>query len=151
MNMKTYSSRTPYTQSASPAPRGYVAVVSAIILSIILGVLLLSEGTSIFWNRGDEADRENHRQALALAQSCIYEGLLLYAEDPGLSFKKMPVSINAHTSCVIDTVITQGNTETFVAHADVKNVRVIVGASGSKGSSGTFSITSWKELTSIPP
>jgi hypothetical protein len=132
-------------------PRGYVALVSALIISAILTALIFTESTSTFWARFDQLNRENRHQAYLLAESCLYEGLLLYAEDPSTSRSSAQVAVDAHTSCILDSTKVQNGVVTIVAHAKVKNVYSIMSVTATKNSSGVLSITSWRELTSIPP
>jgi fructose-specific phosphotransferase system IIC component len=132
-------------------PQGYIAVISALILSTVLTTGILAVSTSIFWNRFEKQERADRQKSLLLAESCIYEAILLYAEDSRTRLHSLLVSVDSHATCAIDSVASQGNTQTFTAHSFIKNARVFLQATTYKNSSHVLSITSWHELTGIPP
>ena len=72
--MKHYSH--PHT-----ADRGFIALISVIIISMILLTLIVTLNTSSFFNRFDVLDAENKRVSLGLAESCVNEAILKEIED----------------------------------------------------------------------
>lgn len=61
--------------------RGFVALMSVIIVSAILLILLFTLGASSFFSRFDALDTESKRESLALAESCAYTAMLKLAQD----------------------------------------------------------------------
>lgn len=62
--------------------RGFIAVVSTIVIGMIILMLVVSVGLSAFFNRYDALDRENKTTSEFLAQSCVRHALLSIARDP---------------------------------------------------------------------
>jgi hypothetical protein len=62
-------------------PHGYIAVVSAIIISSILSIVVFSSSAIIFSARFTQLDDEDKLRADTLALSCAYEGLYAYTQD----------------------------------------------------------------------
>jgi len=145
----------------SRSPRGYIAVVSALILCSILTLLVLTESVTSFWSRFQELYAEHKSQSVALAESCVYEALAEYEEDP-LSVETISnqsiygdsENETADNSCVIDLITfdTSARIVRIQTHAEIENIYDILYATASVAtSSGIVSITSWRESTSIPP
>lgn len=62
--------------------RGFIALVSVVVMSAILLVLLLTLGVSSFLNRFDVLDTENKRVSLGLAEACVNMAMIKIAENP---------------------------------------------------------------------
>src|SRR5579859_4239150 len=105
------------------ATRGFIALMSAVIMSALLLALLFASNTLSFYSRFDERDAHYHQVALALAQSCQSEALLQLAQnhsyDPvGQVFTKsagqcsvesiLPHAPRVGTSSIL-TVLTRGS------------------------------------------
>ena len=73
--------------------RGYIAVVTAIILSAVLMALVFTSSTNIFWERLDQLSIENKETNEALAGSCAYEALMQYIEDSNSVIGDEPIEI----------------------------------------------------------
>lgn len=132
------------------SPRGFVALVSAVIFSLLLMMLVLSESSSAFWTRYNQTDNESKSASMALADSCMYKALLNYAEDPDSVSKSQIVDFDSRGTCTIDAVLTDNATVTFSTYSVVDAVPVILIVTATTNS-GNLDITSWKTSTSIPP
>lgn len=105
--------------------RGFVALMSAIIVSAILIGLMASGGLAGFYARFDALGTENKREALALGESCINAALLALATstDPTrLSLNDEIVDIGADAegrpmTCVIKDIMHSGLNATIDAYA----------------------------------
>ena len=62
--------------------RGFVALMSVIIISAILLVLVFTLGVSSFLNRFDVLDTENKRVSVALAEACVNTAMIKIAQNP---------------------------------------------------------------------
>lgn len=61
--------------------RGYVALLSVLIISTILTVTVFAAGTSAFLARFDVLDHEDHAEAVRLAVTCIYAAAYSLTKD----------------------------------------------------------------------
>ena len=61
--------------------RGFVALMSVIIVSAILTTIIFTLGASTFFARFDVLDIENKRESLSLAQACVNAAMLKIARD----------------------------------------------------------------------
>ncbi len=62
-------------------PRGFVVLMSVIIISAILLLYVFGLGASGFFARFDALDSEHKRISLSLAESCVNAALLKIAQD----------------------------------------------------------------------
>ena len=137
--------------------RGYIALVSALIIAAILSALALASSTDIFFARFNELDYENKLVSLDLAYSCAYEGLYESAENSIPTYHKKisvaPIQSNIGETCSIDSISSSGNTLTIYTHAavDASYTDIKVTAVRSDTSDETISIQSWQEVSDIPP
>ncbi len=141
------------TQKITATSSGYIAIVSAIILSLILTTLALSESTFVFWTRASEVSHIRHIQTAALADSCEYEALLAYVSE-GASLTPSILSVWPTTSpgetCTLMRIVPHSSgVDLFVRssedHAVVIHKATIL-TNGTKPQ-----ITTWREVSSIPP
>ena len=107
-------------------PRGYIAVVSAAIISAILLAVVLAESTSVFWSRYDQLAYENYIRATLQAESCSYEAILKFTEDASSvtasTTISTPISIDGFSgNCIIQSVATTSTRITFSTSAVVGN------------------------------
>jgi hypothetical protein len=132
------------------------------MLCSILTLLVLTESISAFWSRFQELYAERKSQSVALAESCAYEALAEYEEDPNSAEAPSseaifvnPENQNTDNSCSIDSITLDSKSSILHirTHADVSSIysTLYVTAVVTASSSGIVSITSWRENTSIPP
>lgn len=115
--------------------RGFVALLSVIIVSIVLLGLALSGSSIAFFARFDEMDRESYVQAQALARSCADQALLQLAENYNYAAANQTVSFGADT-CVIDSI------DALDSGAAQKEVEIQTHAK-SLDSYAAFTVTAW--------
>jgi hypothetical protein len=131
------------------SPRGYIAVVSALIISTLLTVLVFATGTDAFLARYDVLDYENHLQARHFALSCLYAGLFSISVDPSYHVSSAGISITteypAH-SCRITNVSISRTEATITATAIVRATQAtLVGIIDLNH----HQLVSWKEMNGI--
>jgi hypothetical protein len=132
--------------------RGYIAVVTAIILSAILTTLVFASSTSVFWERFDQLSTESKNENEIFAGSCAYEALMQYAEDANSVTGNEPIELQPDVYCVIDSVATSSLSQTFKVHANIHGSYVGLNISTTQSTStGILSVTTWRDITSIPP
>ena len=134
--------------------RGFVALMSVIVISAILLVLVFSLGVSSFFNRFDALDSENKRISLGLAEACVNVSMLKVAQNSGYAppagGECVSVGGTCHASgpqmtCAVCSV-TSGNPTTVITRA------VYNGAFSTLQVSfdtipGSFAVTRWEELS----
>jgi cytoskeletal protein RodZ len=128
-------------------PDGYIALISAIIISAVLVILAVSISQTGFLARFNVADSEYKKQSSALAEACIDTALLRIAQDPTVSATSSPVNIGSNSCNIVSvqpgppytstplTIQTQG-----VFQDAVTNIQVKVNAD-------TLSLLSWQECS----
>ena len=131
---------------------GYMALISAIIISVLLITISIVLSTSSFFSRFNVADGEYKKRSSNLAEACVDSALgklaqnSLYAPAPGGDI----VSVGSD-ACTIFSVTTAGGQTTIKTKAAfpaslpqsaVTNLQIIV-------DSDSFSLISWQELPSL--
>jgi uncharacterized membrane protein len=116
---------------------GFIALISAIIISIILLLIITNLSLTGFYNRFNILDSELKERSSALAEACADTAILNLAQ--GINFTG-EVSIDGE-KCNIESI--SGSTEkTIVVEAKYKNyftnLRVVVKTSD-------LSVVSWEE------
>ena len=107
--------------------RGFVALMTAIVMSAMLLILMAGSGYASFYARYDALGVEKKRQAEALAESCINVALLALAtsSDPTHFSESNSVvtvasaSVNSSNTCTIDDVQHTGADVVIRASASV--------------------------------
>lgn len=127
---------------------GYIALMSAIIISVILLGLTFTLSFRGFFGRFNILDSEFKERSLGLAEACAERALLRLATIPkyagnetltidGESCQIYPVKSNfpAINQYTIETKAVLGQT--------VSNIRIVAATS-------SFSIISWEEIPTLP-
>lgn len=109
--------------------RGFVALISAIVMSAVLMAFMASVGTASFYARFDALGIENKRESIALAESCVDTALLALATstdpthyDP--SGRAITIGTDAQgnaMTCTIKDVVQAGGDVTISAYASSGN------------------------------
>jgi len=140
--------------------RGFVALMSVIIISAILLVLVFTLGVSSFFNRFNVLDAENKRVSLGLAEACVSVAMLKVAKDasytvgaPGecVSVGDASGVAAAKRVCKVCNVTAGASfpktIETrAVYNGAYTNLRVTI----TNSIPGNFAITAWSELANGP-
>ena len=87
--------------------RGFVALLSVIIVSIVLLGLALSGSTIAFFTRFNELDSESYAQAQALARSCTDQALLQLAQNASYTASHQLVLLGAD-HCYVESITQLG-------------------------------------------
>src|SRR3989338_11094541 len=131
---------------------GFVALITAIILSIILITVTVALNRIGFLTRSEISDAEYKNRSSALAEACVDTALLNLALDPTYQITS-PQQLSVGTdSCWIRSVTiagTQNTIETRAVFPDTAinqgattNLRIIVNSSD-------LSVISWDEIPSF--
>lgn len=123
--------------------RGFVALMSVIIISAILLVLVFTLGTSAFFNRFDALDVESKRVSQGLAEACVNAALLKYVRG---DYTGGTVAV-AQKTCTICQITPSGIIQTrAVENGAYTNIKVVTIPS----TAGGLVIASWSELPNAP-
>lgn len=117
--------RAPYRTTE----RGFIALISTVVISAILIILMAEVGMASFFARFDAVGNESKRIALARAESCVNVGLLALATstDPAhytASDQIVTVDSDARgnpETCTVKTITHTGSTATISAYASFNN------------------------------
>ncbi len=126
-------------------PRGFIALMSAILISAILLIAVVSVGMSGILSRFNVFDAESKNRSAALADACADSLLLQLMIDAGYSGGTIAVGSD---SCVIQAPQNPtGNPRIFPIQAIIQNsytnILVYVDVN-------TPIITEWREVATLP-
>lgn len=132
--------------------RGFIALMSTIVISAIVLALMMSTGLASFYARFDALGSENKREAFALAESCVNVGLLALATSSDAAHyapNNQIVSVGTDAwgnplTCTIKNILYNGSDATVDTYASSDNSFDNVSATVSLVPS--IRIISWKEL-----
>jgi len=128
----------------SGAARGFVALMSAILISAILLILIFTLNISSFFNRFNVLDAEDKRISLGLAEACVNKALLKISQG---DFSGVPGTFTVDASdpkkvCKICEMTAGGSVKTrAVYNGTYSNLVVAVDPNSSP-----MAITSWSEV-----
>ena len=125
--------------------RGFVALISVIIISAILLVLVYTLGASSFFTGFDALDAENKRVSLGLAEACVNDAMLQIAQGNDISTELSPAimvdSVGPKTCRICEAKADTGQILTRAVYKGAyTNLSVAVDPS-----SPTLTITAWSE------
>lgn len=139
--------------------RGFVALMSVIIISAVLLVLVFTLHIASFFSRFDALDTENKRISLGLAESCVSAVSLKIARDPHyvpapsgdcISVGGTCQGDDPQKVCMICSVMLNGLSATADLRARYNgaysNLRVTINVTP-----GNFTIVDWKEIENGDP
>ena len=123
---------------------GYIAITSAIVISILIMSFVFAVSFSGFFNRFNILDSSLKETTNSLAEACVETALLKLAENSAYSGNEN-INIDGE-QCVILPIETGGGQKIIKAKAVIKeivtNLKVAVNSSD-------FSIISWEELATL--
>lgn len=126
---------------------GYVALMSALIISVVLVILSVSISTAGFYSRFNVADSEYKQRSSALAEGCIDAALLrlaqnaAYAPDAGGDV----ITLDTDTCKIVSVSALAGQKiiqVQAVYNKAVTNFKIVV-------DSNSFSLIFWEELSTL--
>lgn len=131
--------------------QGYIALVSAIVISFLLITITVSLGLSGFFGRFDILDSESKERSSALTEACIDTAILKLAENINYSLTPDDHAIPVEGDTCNIVSISPNPTRTFpitiqtqaCINKSVTNLSVIIDSN--------FDITSWEELPNFLP
>ena len=131
----------PYTLNPQS---GYIALMSAIIISVLLLAITVSLGFSGFFVRLNIVDSESKERSSALAEACADQAILNFTQGSSVAVTDFLVGPDASDKCNIISVTSNGNQTTIKTQAypnkAYTNLKVVI-------DSNDFSIISWDECT----
>jgi hypothetical protein len=141
--------------------RGFIALMSVIIVGAILIVLIYTVGISIFFSRFNVLDTEDKHTSSALAEGCVREAQLLLAENssytPALGGECISLGgicggSDTQRVCKICSIATSGTIATVLARATYNGAFTNLAVSFNT-SRGNVAVTTWTESGSYagPP
>ncbi len=138
--------------------RGFIALMSVVIMSAIVLVMIFTLGASVFFSRFSVLDGENKRVSLALAEACTNTAMLKIAQDAAYTKSGTGecVSVSdtcgvsgATKTCRICHVSKTGSVYTIRTRAVYKGAYTNLSAAGTLGSTN-FTVSSWGETSANP-
>ena len=121
--------------------KGYIALMSAVVISVLLLTITLSLGLSGFFGRLNIVDSESKERSIALAEACVDTAILEIAKGTNYTGQ---VNVDSD-SCTIVSIMpdTPSSGQTTiktqaVVNKSYTNFEVII-------NSKNFSIISWEE------
>jgi hypothetical protein len=134
--------------------RGFIALMSVILISAILLVLVFTLGVSSFFNRFSTLDREYKRLSLDLAEACANVAMVKIAQDSAytggecVGVSDTCGAADAEMVCAICSVSGSGM-KTIRSRAVYRGAYTNLRVTSSMASSN-FLVASWEEETSGP-
>jgi hypothetical protein len=127
--------------------QGYVALISAIIISAVLILISVGASATGFFSRFNVLDGEYKERGNQLAEACVDSELLRLSQNPG-DATTGNVSVGSD-SCTVFAVL-QNSPSTgevtietkAVVEQSVTNIKVVVAA-------GSLNLISWQELPNL--
>jgi len=116
---------------------GYVALVSAILVSGVMMALAVTISRAAFWGRFDALARENKIAAREMAKGCADQALLKIAknEEPIVREMCSDLQINADNDSVYEIIARANRKNSFV------QLRIVADCAG-----GKMKILQWEEF-----
>lgn len=133
---------------------GFIALITAILLTVILLVAVTSLNENGFFVRSEVLDSEYKNASQGLAEACISSAILSLAKDPTYSVVDESISVGSD-SCTLDTIeldtppgmVTISASAVYpsgVSQGAVTRIQVVVDATD-------FSVIEWKECLAVAP
>ncbi len=138
-------------------PQGFMALLSAFIITILLTTIGLSTSTATFLSRFEELDECQAIQAHLADLSCMSKVLSMYNQDPATLSVGTQLKITPQLKCIFDgfkeDVSSTTSPITFQLHSmsGIVSIPLQGTADFCNGSNPPRCLTSWHEFTSMPP
>ncbi|TSC70246.1 MAG: putative endonuclease [Parcubacteria group bacterium Gr01-1014_46] len=106
-----YPVRSQSSKATKTSNRGFVALMSSIVISSILLVITVNTGQISFYNRFNILDSEMKEMSSGLADACLDIALLNFAQNSSYSGN---TTVNVgENSCLIGSIVTNGTHKIF--------------------------------------
>lgn len=123
---------------------GYIALTSAIIITILILTVTLAVSATGFFGRFNILDTTFKEQSASLAEACVEVAFLKLAENTNYAGNEQ-IAVNGD-SCTIRQIQTLGNQKTIETTATKNeaqsNLEVVI-------STADFSVLSWREVANF--
>jgi len=86
--------------------KGFVALMSAIIISVVLLVLATTLSFTGFNSRFNILDSESKERSSALAEACVENAILSLINDPSYSANNKIYAVSGNNTCMVKDVST---------------------------------------------
>src|SRR4051812_28055059 len=124
---------------------GFVALISAIIISAVLLIISTSLSFSGFYGRYDILESELKNRSTNIAEACADMAMLKVTNDSSYNPNNEVIPID-NANCTIKSVTNNGAQITILIQENYSNyytnLRILVDSS-------TFSVISWQEIESL--
>jgi hypothetical protein len=124
--------------------RGFIALISVIILSAILLLAITSSGLASLFSRFNLLDAELKERSEAAADACTDIGLLQLATNP--SFLGGVYTLNTLDECRVGKVTSVGGGSQYQFFVQATSSKTAVTNLQVVADQGDFSIVSWREI-----
>jgi hypothetical protein len=121
---------------------GFVALISAILLSSMLLLVAIVLSTSSFFARFNILGSELKEKGLSVAEACADEGLLLIANNEN-HISSTTTNILGVGTCTLGPIPTSGNPRIFFVESNIQNYYTNLKISVSPS---TLLVNSWEEI-----
>ncbi len=134
---------------ATNNPRGFIALISVIVVSFVLIIAVVTLGMRGITGRFYLLDVERKQISQALAESCVTIGILKIAVDPDYSASNVTAQVGSDTCTIVSvTPNTPVSTQATIVARGVKdgattNLKVVV-------DEASATAVSWLETASRP-
>ncbi|MBP6883689.1 MAG: hypothetical protein KBC06_00425 [Candidatus Pacebacteria bacterium] len=121
---------------------GFIALISAIIISVVLLLVITNLSLTGFYNRFNILDSELKERSSALAESCVDIVLLILAQNPAYTGNQTITVIDGDT-CTIKSITPSSNPIIIDTKAVFKKATTNLNVKVTKS---TLFIESWEEV-----
>ena len=122
-------------------PRGFIALMSAVVISVVLLLLATQGSLTGFYSRFNILESEYKERSASLAEACVGQTLLELVNDRG--YAGDATSTLGEEQCYVGAVTAAGGQKIFktqgIFRNSYTNLEVVV-------DSADFSVISWQEL-----
>lgn len=136
--------------------RGFIALITVIIISVVLLGLVSASNTAGYFNRFNGLGREYKRTAFGLAESCINKALLTLAQNYTYAPQGSVTAQLGSNSCTVTSITDTATTATsrtvvIVANASYQSafstveVKATIANPSVASSAPAVTINSWQE------
>lgn len=129
---------------------GYIALISAILISVSLLTLVIAVSSEGFYSRFNVLESEQKEISTYLAESCLQTAILEIAQDSNYNDDPIIIPVGDDLECEIVSV----DAGTFPSTRLVRTQGIIGDAYTNLeveiGASPTYEIVSWIELPELP-
>lgn len=122
--------------------KGYIAIVSALLISFVIMTITLGLSFSVYFGRFNVLSSEAKERSLALAEACAEKALLKFSLDPSYSGNEIIV-VSGPETCNILPVTAEGDKRIIMTRGEfyntVSKIKVVISAS-------PVTLVSWEEV-----